>query len=151
MNPAWSVVLFTTLAGIGQGVVMAVAAASLFGAGLPAPLTIAALGTALVLLVVALAASFLHLGRPERAWRAVLMWRTSWLSREVIVLPAFIALVGLWLGLHLWGAPGGLRAAAPVLLVDDHCDSGWTLTVATRLLREAGATAVLPLVLAVPS
>ncbi|GAA0963685.1 RecQ family ATP-dependent DNA helicase [Actinocorallia libanotica] len=39
----------------------------------------------------------------------------------------------------------------PVLLVDDHCDSGWTLTVATRLLREAGATAVLPLVLAVPS
>jgi DMSO reductase anchor subunit len=24
------------------------------------------------------------------------MWRTSWMSREVIVLPAFIALVGLW-------------------------------------------------------
>ncbi|WP_067965291.1 RecQ family ATP-dependent DNA helicase [Nocardiopsis trehalosi] len=36
----------------------------------------------------------------------------------------------------------------PVLLVDDHTDSGWTLTVAARLLREAGAPAVLPLVLA---
>ncbi|MEO3784464.1 RecQ family ATP-dependent DNA helicase [Actinocorallia sp. B10E7] len=39
----------------------------------------------------------------------------------------------------------------PVLLVDDRSDSGWTLTVAAKLLREAGATAVLPLVLAVPT
>ena len=38
----------------------------------------------------------MHLGRKTRAWRAVLMWRTSWMSREVIVLPAFIALVALW-------------------------------------------------------
>src|SRR6185436_5609196 len=34
--------------------------------------------------------------RPARAWRAAAMWRTSWLSREVIVLPAFIVVVGLW-------------------------------------------------------
>ena len=117
MNPAWSVVFFTTLAGIGQGVVVAVAAATLAG-GLPASLTVAALGVSLVLLLVALGASFLHLGRPERAWRAVLMWRTSWLSREVIVLPAFIALVALWLGLHLWGQAGGPRdVALPLLAV----------------------------------
>jgi ATP-dependent DNA helicase RecQ len=37
----------------------------------------------------------------------------------------------------------------PVLLVDDRLETGWTMTVAARLLREAGATAVLPLVLAV--
>jgi ATP-dependent DNA helicase RecQ len=37
----------------------------------------------------------------------------------------------------------------PVLLVDDYADSGWTLAVAARLLRQAGATAVFPLVLAV--
>ncbi|MER8186224.1 DEAD/DEAH box helicase [Kitasatospora sp. NPDC094015] len=37
----------------------------------------------------------------------------------------------------------------PVLLVDDLVDSGWTVTVAARLLRRAGAEAVLPLVLAV--
>src|SRR5690606_14963906 len=35
-----------------------------------------------------------------------------------------------------------------VLLVDDRTDSGWTLTHAARLLRQSGATAVLPLVLA---
>ncbi|GAA4866893.1 RecQ family ATP-dependent DNA helicase [Kitasatospora terrestris] len=40
-------------------------------------------------------------------------------------------------------------APGPVLLVDDLVDSGWTVTVAARLLRQAGATAVLPLVLAV--
>ncbi len=49
-----------------------------------------------VMLLIGLGASFGHLGRPERAWRAVLMWRTSWLSREVIVLPTFIAVVALW-------------------------------------------------------
>ncbi|MBQ0824970.1 RecQ family ATP-dependent DNA helicase [Streptomyces tagetis] len=36
----------------------------------------------------------------------------------------------------------------PVLLVDDLTDSGWTLAVAARLLRRAGADRVLPLVLA---
>ena len=37
----------------------------------------------------------------------------------------------------------------PVLLVDDFTDTGWTLAVAARLLRRAGAEGVLPLVLAV--
>jgi ATP-dependent DNA helicase RecQ len=40
-------------------------------------------------------------------------------------------------------------AGAPVLLVDDRTDSGWTFTEATRVLREAGADAVLPLALAI--
>ncbi|MGX5695678.1 DEAD/DEAH box helicase [Agromyces soli] len=38
--------------------------------------------------------------------------------------------------------------AGPVLLVDDQADSRWTLTVAARTLREAGASEVLPFVLA---
>jgi ATP-dependent DNA helicase RecQ len=38
--------------------------------------------------------------------------------------------------------------AGPVLLVDDMIDTGWTMTVAARLLRRAGATAVLPFALA---
>ena len=41
--------------------------------------------------------------------------------------------------------------SGPVLLVDDQVVTGWTLTVAARALREAGATAVLPLVLAARS
>jgi hypothetical protein len=49
-----------------------------------------ALLVAELLLLAGAGASFLHLGRKLRAWRAVLMWRTSWMSREVIVLPAFI-------------------------------------------------------------
>ncbi|MEY9913123.1 hypothetical protein ABIA35_009390 [Catenulispora sp. MAP12-49] len=39
-------------------------------------------------------------------------------------------------------------AEGPVLLVDDRVDTGWTMTVAARLLRQAGATAVLPFALA---
>jgi ATP-dependent DNA helicase RecQ len=57
----------------------------------------------------------------------------------------------------LWDAftvPASLREAVggvggPVLLVDDRIETGWTMTVAAKLLREAGAPAVLPLVLAV--
>ncbi|MFD6616707.1 helicase-related protein, partial [Streptomyces albidoflavus] len=41
------------------------------------------------------------------------------------------------------------RAGGPVLLVDDYTETGWTLAMAARLLRRAGATGVLPLVLAV--
>ncbi|MGX1880328.1 RecQ family ATP-dependent DNA helicase [Streptomyces sp. NPDC055287] len=42
-------------------------------------------------------------------------------------------------------------AEGPVLVVDDFTETGWTLAVAARLLRQAGAQAVLPLVLAVQS
>ena len=60
-------------------------------------------------------------------------------------------LASLW---HALVVPDDLREAltaagdAPVLLVDDQTDSGWTLTVAAAQLRDAGASAVLPLVLA---
>jgi ATP-dependent DNA helicase RecQ len=37
---------------------------------------------------------------------------------------------------------------APLLLIDDRVDTGWTLTEAVRVLRHAGAGPVLPLVLA---
>lgn len=43
---------------------------------------------------------------------------------------------------------GALASYGPVLLVDDYTDSGWTLAVAARLLRQAGSEQVLPLVLA---
>ena len=96
MNPAFSVVAFTTAAGAAQGLVVALAIALLVGVPMAASFVRASLLVAIVLLVAGLASSMLHLGRPARAWRAATMWRTSWLSREVIVLPAFIALVALW-------------------------------------------------------
>lgn len=39
----------------------------------------------------------------------------------------------------------------PVLVVDDRIDTGWTMTVAAKLLRDAGAPAVLPFALATTS
>jgi len=96
MNPAFSVIVFTTLAGAAQGLVVALALATLGGVTISAAFLAGALALAFVMLLGGLGASFLHLGRPERAWRAAMMWRTSWLSREVIVLPAFIGVVGLW-------------------------------------------------------
>ena len=96
MNPAFSVVIFTTIAGAAQGLVVTLALAILAGLPLTPGFVSAALILAEVMLLIGLGASFAHLGRPERAWRAVLMWRTSWLSREVIVMPAFIGVVALW-------------------------------------------------------
>ncbi|MEJ5990879.1 DmsC/YnfH family molybdoenzyme membrane anchor subunit [Ramlibacter sp. PS3R-8] len=114
MKPALSIILFTTIAGAAQGMVVVLALASLAGT---AP--VAALGpmlwTATVMLMVALLASFFHLGHPMRAWRAVLMWRTSWMSREVIALPVFIALVGGWALLASVARPEAV--AAPWLAV----------------------------------
>jgi DMSO reductase anchor subunit len=96
VNPAFSVVIFTTVAGAAQGLVVALALALLAGLPIEPGFVSAALILAEVMLLIGLAASFMHLGRPERAWRAALMWRTSWLSREVIVLPAFIGVIALW-------------------------------------------------------
>jgi DMSO reductase anchor subunit len=96
MHPAWSILLFTTTAGFAQGLVVVLALACLLGVAPHAGFLAAALAAAAVLLVAALVASFFHLGHPRRAWRAALMWRTSWMSREVIVLPAFIAVVAGW-------------------------------------------------------
>lgn len=97
MNPPFSVVFLTTFIGMAQGCFLA-----LFGEQLreqfstaPASGNLLSYGAMIVLLllIAGLAASFFHLGHPERAWRAATMWRTSWLSREVIALPIFMCVV----------------------------------------------------------
>jgi len=102
MHPAFSVIFLTTLIGAGQGLFLALYSGQLFSVFrlLPEqdPVYFYAFGSlvALVLLVAGLVSSFFHLGRPERAWRSATRWRTSWLSREVIALPAFLAVVAAW-------------------------------------------------------
>jgi ATP-dependent DNA helicase RecQ len=54
-------------------------------------------------------------------------------------------LASVWNG---FAEPGFGVPAGPVLVVDDLIDSGWTMTVAARLLRRSGATAALPFALA---
>ncbi len=107
MHPAFSVIFLTTLIGAGQGLFLAMFTAQSYAAFnlLPQPDGHAfyAQGSVIVLVLLALGliASFFHLGHPERAWRAAAKWRTSWLSREVIVLPAFMGVVFLY-GVAHW-------------------------------------------------
>jgi len=98
MNPAFSVVFLTTLSGAGQGLLIAlvgVEAATRLGfadaAAVPPMFYVIGAALSCLLGALGLLASFFHLGHPERAWRAVAMWRTSWLSRECLALPAFLA------------------------------------------------------------
>jgi DMSO reductase anchor subunit len=65
-----------------------------------------------------LLSSTLHLGHPERAWRALSQWRSSWLSREgVLAVLAMLTLVG-W-GWHLFAVgtpPLWMNIAAAALM-----------------------------------
>jgi DMSO reductase anchor subunit len=92
MRPQFSIIFFTTLVGMAQGLLFFLALSNLNSQATPnAFLTNLALPVAFIILSLSLVASFFHLGHPERAWRAAMMWRTSWLSREVIVLPTLMA------------------------------------------------------------
>ena len=96
MRPQLSIILFTTLVGMAQGLLFFIALLNIEASVLSAPfLAILALPVSFILLTLSLVASFFHLGHPERAWRAAMMWRTSWLSREVIVLPAVMLLTAM--------------------------------------------------------
>jgi DMSO reductase anchor subunit len=108
MHPAFSVLFLTTLLGAGQGLFLAVYAAELAGrlrlVSLPeAGFFVAAAALVLVLSGLGLVASIFHLGHPARGWRAASRWRTSWLSREIIALPLFMAGVFAWGVAHLTG------------------------------------------------
>lgn len=118
MHPAPSIILFTTASGAGYGL--------LFWLGLLRPLGavpqgpgfgLAALALALALVTAGLLASLFHLGRPERAWRALSQWRSSWLSREGVAalltyIPALLFGLALLSGRGFAAHPAGLAAAA---------------------------------------
>jgi DMSO reductase anchor subunit len=116
MHPNFSLVFFTTLAGMAQGLILFIAAFSINGNTFPNDfLAVLALPVAIALLTISLLASFFHLGHPERAWRAAHMWKTSWLSREVIVLPLFMGTSALAWYYAFIGQPIG--AIWPVLIL----------------------------------
>jgi len=123
MKPAFSVIFLTTLLGAGQGLFLALfthQSYALFGL-LPMQSDVFyGYGSALALLFLGggLVASFFHLGRPERAWRSAAKWRTSWLSREVIALPAFMGVVFLYGVSHLAGIRPEIVTLPSGLLID---------------------------------
>jgi len=108
MHPAFSIIFLTTLIGAGQGLFLALYSGQLYSVFKLLPgenpnFYVAGSLLALLLLVAGLVSSFFHLGRPERAWRTASRWRTSWMSREVIVLPAFMGSVAAWGLIHYLG------------------------------------------------
>lgn len=126
MAPAFSILFFTTASGAGYGLLTLLGLAAPLGF-LPADrwFGFAALAWAIVLISTGLLSSTFHLGHPERAWRALSQWRSSWLSQEgvmalVTFLPAGLLAVG-WLLLGrsdgLWGIFGLLAAIAAVITV----------------------------------
>jgi sulfite dehydrogenase (quinone) subunit SoeC len=80
MHPALSVIFFTTLSGAGYGLLAWTAIATVLRQP-PRPLLVSLL-LGLLLVSIGLLSSLAHLGKPQRAWRALSQWRTSWLSRE---------------------------------------------------------------------
>ena len=140
MHPALSVILLTTLIGVGQGLFLALYTGQVYSlAHLLEPQdsqSFYAVGSALslVFLVAGLIASFFHLGHPERAWRSIARWRTSWLSREVIILPVVMLLVFLYGVVHYleWTRP--LFTVAGALPVDATLIIGALATLATFAL-----------------
>ena len=119
MHPAPSVILFTTLSGLGFGLLF------WLGLGFPAVTGWAAFAffaIAYLLAVGGLLASTFHLGHPERALKAFSQWKTSWLSREAwIAVAALILMAVHGAGLVFWGVnwsvAGVLGAVASLLTV----------------------------------
>ena len=120
MKPAFSVIFFTTLSGFGYGLAFWLAADALVAPEAVADPWLGGVGLALALAAISagLLSSTLHLGHPERAWRAVSQWRSSWLSREGVAALASLPAIGLlWLVWMVGGGSGALAILAALSVV----------------------------------
>lgn len=113
-DPHWPLVVMTVLTQLSVGALSVIWLLHLAGAS--AGLGIAALSS-LSIGGIALGASTLHLGRPAYAYRALKMWRRSWLSREVLLFGAFSAVACAYAAALWFGSAGGpLLGGLTVLL-----------------------------------
>jgi DMSO reductase anchor subunit len=104
MNPAYSVILFTTASGAGYGLLFLLGLVGIAHGGASSQaFALTAAAVAFALITLGLLSSTFHLGHPERAWRAFSQWRSSWLSREgilaVATYPVALLFVLCWSGL----------------------------------------------------
>ena len=140
MHPAFSVIFLTTLIGAGQGLFLALYTGQLYSVFNLVPVqdshTFYGYGSllALIFLALGLFSSVFHLGRPERAWRSAAKWRTSWLSREVIVLPSFMGMTFIYGLTHFTGYNPVLFTISDVFVVDLTLLSGFLATCLAFLL-----------------
>ena len=105
MHPAYSVIFFTTASGAGYGMLALMGVLNM-GGYLPTDKWFGLTGffLSLGLITLGLLSSTFHLGHPERAWRALSQWKTSWLSREGVIavltyVPATLFAIG-WIFLE---------------------------------------------------
>ena len=117
MHPAPSVILFTIASGAGYGLLFLLGLAAPLGL-VPADrwLGLTGLGLALGLITLGLLSSTFHLGHPERAWRALSQWRSSWLSREgVVALATYVPAALFGFGWVIWEDLQGVWAVCALL------------------------------------
>jgi len=169
MHPANSVIFFTTASGAGYGLLALLAIFAALGMT-PAEswFGFAGLGLATALFTAGLLSSTLHLGRPERAWRAFSQWRSSWLSREgvaaiVTYFPTLMLAIG-WIVLNRLDGPfaGAAFVTAGMAVLTVVCtamiyasltpiqqwNNLWTLPVYLVLAAYTGALLLVALTLA---
>jgi formate dehydrogenase iron-sulfur subunit len=108
-DPHWPLVVMTVLTQLSVGTFGTIWLLQLVGASHRLG---AAAVTSLAVGVLALAASTLHLGRPAYAYRALKMWKRSWLSREVLLFAGFSVVACLYAALLWTGLPGGTAIGA---------------------------------------
>ena len=119
MHPAPSIILFTTLSGLGFGLLFWLGIGALVPTGAMAFVWFT---IAYALAVGGLVSSLFHLGRPERAWKSFSQWRSSWLSREGVAAVATLLVMALYgAGLvffrDAWAPLGWLGALGAVTTV----------------------------------
>ncbi len=111
--------LMLVLVQLSVGLVAVDGALWAIGSGSPAGQALR-LGIAAVAAALGLGAATLHLGRPFQAFRAFLGWRTSWMSREILALGAYVPLAALTAGACALGelpaVPETLRSLARIAL-----------------------------------
>ena len=118
MHPALSVIFFTTASGAGYGL-LAILGVGHFFRITPDDVAfgLSAIGIALVLVTTGLLSSTFHLGHPERAWRAMSQWRSSWLSREgVLALMTYVPVLVFAGGWLIMKSSNGVYALAAVVM-----------------------------------
>ena len=113
-HPHWSLVLMTVFTQLSVGAFIAIWLLHLLGGS--TRLGIAAV-TSLAVAALALNGATLHLGRPAYAYRALKMWRRSWLSREVLLFTAFAGVASLYAAALWFGLPGGLAIGGVTALL----------------------------------
>ena len=105
----WSLVLMTVLTQLSVGTFVTIWLLQLLGDA--TRLGVAAL-TSLVVAALALNGATLHLGRPAHAYRALKMWRRSWLSREVLLFALFSGVAAAYAAALWFALPGGVVLGA---------------------------------------